>query len=63
MVAETAVLFNRGQPGLDREVDLHPDVDVAQEIVYGALVTGGTPAIRLLGTALGLAVETLGEPT
>ena len=39
-----------------------PDIDVAQEVVYDALVAGGTPALRLLGTALGLAVETLGQP-
>ena len=47
---------------LARELHLYPNVEAAQEKVYDALFTGGTPALRLLGTALGLAVETLGEP-
>ena len=47
---------------LARELDLHPDVGAAQEVVYAALLERPTPSLRLLGTALGLAVETLGEP-
>ncbi|HET7653581.1 MAG TPA: DUF3536 domain-containing protein [Acidimicrobiales bacterium] len=47
---------------LARDLELYPDVDVAQELVYDALVERPTPSLRLLGTALGLAVETLGDP-
>jgi hypothetical protein len=47
---------------LARDLELHPDVDVAQELVYDALLERPTPSLRLLGTALGLAVETLGDP-
>lgn len=48
---------------LARDLELHPDVDVAQERVYDALHTHPTPALRELGAALGLAVEHLHDPT
>ena len=49
--------------GLARDLDLSPPVDLAQEAVYDALIAGGSPALRALGLALGLAVERLGEPS
>jgi hypothetical protein len=48
---------------LARDLRLHPPVELAQEAVYEALIAGGTPALRALGRALGLAVERLGQPT
>jgi len=48
---------------LARELQLYPDVDVAQELVYEALLAGGAPPLRRLGDALGLAVDHLGRPT
>ena len=35
---------------LARDLELYPDVDVAQELVYDALVERPTPSLRLLGT-------------
>ena len=48
---------------LARDLRLHPDTSLAQERVYERLVTGpGTPALRLLGVAINLAVEHLVIP-
>jgi alpha-amylase/alpha-mannosidase (GH57 family) len=56
--AETALALLR----LARALGVHPDLQRAQELVYGALVDGGDPGLRLLGAALGLAVEDVGRP-
>lgn len=47
---------------LARLIGVHPDVQRAQEIAYEALVDHATPELRLIGAALGLAVDDLGRP-
>jgi hypothetical protein len=59
---ETAVEPALQLLSLASDLELYPDVDVAQELVYDALLSRPTPALREVGSALGLAVETLGNP-
>lgn len=44
------------------QLDLHPNIEPAQELVYGPVLERPTPELERLGAALHMAVETLGRP-
>jgi hypothetical protein len=46
---------------LIRDLDLHPNWEPAQEVLYQALLEDHEPGLAQLGEALGLAVERLGK--
>jgi alpha-amylase/alpha-mannosidase (GH57 family) len=48
--------------GLPRDPSANRAVEVAQERLYDAMLDGGSPALRPLAGALGLAVDRLGAP-
>jgi len=59
-VAAAAVALAIGLLQVAAALDLSPNIDRPQELVYEALLAGTNPQLRPLGAALGLAVERLG---
>ena len=60
--AEDSLAIAVGLLGLAAALELHPNLQPAQELVYEALLHQPTPALRTLGARLGLAVERIGRP-